>query len=182
MEAIRRDHPLRRWFAGQVEQAFCTEVGMCDPHLTDYVADLMLDFTHVDQLGAIRNARGKRLEQVASMLAVMLDEQPASRAERDRKVYRRIGDFTLFWAGLFPEQLQRAAHAPSDVLLDYVQQGKRSYAIVSELADEQERPPASLFRHLSEDFEICLYGLGLVRRSWEELERRAGESGGELIY
>ena len=74
--------------------------------------------------------------------------------------------------------MRRNTGGPSDVLLEYVNQGKRSYAIVSELAGEDGVPPASLFRHLSEDFEFCLYGLGLVRRSWEDSERIAGESGG----
>jgi hypothetical protein len=182
MESVRRDHPLRRWFSGIVEQTFCTEVGVCDPGLTDYMADLLVDFAHVDRLRAIRNAQGKRIDQIASMLSVMSEEKPASRADRDRMLYRHIGDFSLFWAGLFPEQLRVSAQRPSDVLLDYVNQGKRSYAIVSELADEDAAPPGSLFRHLSDDFEFCLFGLGLVRRNWEELGRRAGETGGELLY
>jgi len=182
MESVRRDHPLRRWFAGIVEQTFCSEVGVCDPRLTDYMVDLLVDFTHVEKLQTIRNAQGRELEQIASMLSVVSDDKPASRAERDLLLYRHIGDFALFWAGLYPEQLRRATHRPSDVLLDYVNQGKRSYAIVSELAKENDAPPGSLFRHLSDDFESCLHGLGLVRRSWEEIERRASETGGELLY
>ena len=182
MESVPTNHPLRRWFAGVVEQTFCTEVGVCNPDLTDYMADLLVDFTHVERLQTIRNAQGKRLEQIASMLAVMSDEKPASRAERDRTMYRHIGDYTLFWAGLYPEQLHRSTHRSSDVLLEYVNRGKKSYAIVSELAEEDDAPPASLFRHLSDDFEFCLYGLGLVRRTWEEAEHRPGETSGELIY
>lgn len=178
MELVRPDHPLRRWFAGLVEQTFCSEVGVCDPLLTDYVAGLLVEFAHSERLQAIRNAQGKRIDQIASMLSVMTEEKPASQAERDRMVYRHIGDFALFWAGLYPEQLKRSAKSPSDVLLDYVNQGKRSYAIVSELAGEDAAPPGSLFRHLSDDFEFCLYGLGLVRRNWEDTERLAGEAGG----
>lgn len=155
---------------------------MCDPGLTDYLVDLLVDFTHVDRLNAIRNSSGKRLEQVAAMLAVLSDEQPESEIERDRMIYRSIGDYTLFWAGVYPEQLQRARPSPSDVLLDYVSQGKRSYAIVSELADEGDTPPSSLFRHLSEDFESCLFGLGLVRRGWEEGQQHQDELPGQLLY
>ena len=178
MKRIDRDHPLRHLFAGMVEHAFCTQVGMCDPGLTDYLADLLVNFTHVDRLKAISNARGKRLEQLAAMLAVSGDDPPASRLERDRAVYRNIGDYTLFWAGVYPEQLKRSAHAAPDVLLSYVTRGKESYAIVSELAGEDDVLPASLFRHLSEDFEFCLYGLGLVRRDWEDTDARSGD----LLY
>lgn len=182
MESIRPDHPLRRLFAGLVEHAFCSEVGMCNPQLTDYVADLLVDFTHVDRLQAVRNAEGKRLEQIAAMLAVLRKEQTASGLARDRVMYRQIGDYALFWAGVFPEQLRRKSHSPSDVLLDYVSQGKRSYAIVSDLASDDEDPPSRLFRQLSEEFEYCLFGLGLVRRGWEKFERTALGQGGDLLY
>ena len=70
----------------------------------------------------------------------------------------------------------RASRTPSDVLVDYVAQGKRCYAIVSQLAGEDDAPPSSLFRHLSDDFEHCFYGLALVRRGWEETR-----SGGDLL-
>jgi hypothetical protein len=153
-------------------------VGLCDPHLTDYVTDLLLDFTHIDRFRVIRDAQGKRLEQIAAMLALGSDDAPASRLDRDRVAYRRIGDYSLFWAGVYPEHLKRFACHASDVLLTYVSQGKRSYAIVSDLAGEDDALPASLFRHLAEDFEFCLYGLGLVRREWERAESHAGE----LLY
>ncbi|MBI4718728.1 MAG: hypothetical protein HY763_13050 [Planctomycetes bacterium] len=182
MLPIQPDHPLRRHFAGLVEHAFFTEIGMCDPELTDYVADLLVSFTHIDRLNAIRHARGKRLDQIAAMLIVLADEKPGSAAERDRSIYRNIGDYTLFWAGMYPEHLRRSSHVPSDVLLDYVAQGKRSYAIVADLSDEDYQPPPTLFRSLSDDFESCLHGLGLVRRCWEQAETPPATPGGELLY
>ncbi|MDO8630263.1 MAG: hypothetical protein Q7R41_07195 [Phycisphaerales bacterium] len=181
METIGPHHPLRRLFAGLVENAFCAEVGMCDPGLTNYVADLLVSFTHIDRLNAVRNAQGKRLEQMAGMLALAMNEEPTSPLERDRAVYRNIGDYTLFWAGVFPEQLKRSVRDPTDVLVDYVEQGKRSYAIVAQLGRDDDEPPPKLFRHLSEDFEFCLYGLNLVRRSWEKSGRASGEGAADLI-
>ncbi len=187
MESINRNHPLRRLFAGLVENAFCTEIGICDPELTAYLADLLVDFTSMDSLIELEEAGGKRLEQVAARLIVRSGDHPATDQERDRTVYRHIGDFTLFWAGVYPEQLKRVSHRPTDVLLDYVSQGKRSYAIVSELAGaselagERAAPTSSLFRHLSDDFEDCLYGLGQVRRCWELRRTQGGGSGGDLI-
>ncbi len=170
MKPIRKNHPLRILFQGLVEHAFCTEVGLCNPRLTEYLTDLLVEFTHVDRLKLISRAEGKHLEQIASMLtAAETEDEPASgnRTERDRRIYRHIGDFTLFWAGVYPEQLKHTGLAPGNVLQTYASRGKRSYAMVSELAREDDIIPASLFRHLSEDFECCLYGLGLVRRGWE---------------
>ena len=114
MESINPRHPLRRLFTGLVEHAFCAEVGMCDPGLTEYVTDLLVSFTHIDRLNLIRNASGKRLEQVAGMLAVASEEQAATPLERDRVMYRHIGDYTLFWAGVYPEQLKLVTRDPSD--------------------------------------------------------------------
>lgn len=179
---INEDHPLRRHFLASVEQAFCEEVGMCDPALTAYLADLLLAFTHIDYLNAMRNARHRNLERTASMLLAMSDEKPDTNVERDQATYRQIGDFTLFWAGVYPEQLRASAHTPADLLGDYVRQGKRSYSIVSDLASESGAPPSSLFRHLSDDFEFCLYGLGLVRQSWEDPPPPGATPGGEFIY
>lgn len=168
VQRISQEHPLRKLFAGLVEQAFCTEVGLCDPALTNYVADLLVSFLRADRLNVVENARGRDLQQIATMLAVLADGLPSDPVERDRSMYRQIGDYTLFWAGVYPEYLRHGKRQTQDVLMDYVEQGRRSYAIVSDLADENGTPPSSLFRHLSEDFESCLHGLGLVRRGWEQ--------------
>jgi len=99
---VEDSHPLRRLFAGLVEHAFCSEIGICDPELTEYVAELLTGFTHIDRFNTLRNAEGKRLEQMAAMLAaeqLAETDEPLTQAERDRTVYRHIGDFSLFWAG-----------------------------------------------------------------------------------
>ncbi len=181
MENISSNHPLRRLFTGLVEQAFCAEVGMCDPRLTDYMTDLLVSFTRIDRLNTIRDVSGKELNQIAAVLMSASQERPTTQLDRDRLVYRNIGDFTLFWAGVYPERLRLCRRDPADVMVDYVAHGKRSYAIVSRLADEDDAPPSSLFRHLSEDFEFCLHGLGLVRRGWEET-LSSGRDSGEILY
>ena len=182
MESIGRNHPLRKMFAGIVEHAFCAEVGMCDPGLTDYMADLLVDFTHIDRLDLLRRAAGKEPAKVATMLAMASESEiPVSQVERDRRMYRSLGDYTLFWAGIYPEQLHRMTADSSDAFLDYVSQGRKSYAIVSDLVPPDAAPPPRLFRQLSDDFEYCLYGLGVVRR---ELAARSDDQpdGGEILY
>lgn len=181
MQAIPDNHPLHRFFSGLVEDAFCTQVGLCDPILTEYVANLLVNFTHVDRLRAIQNSEDKRLDQIATMLAICDEDQQQSSRNRDCAVYRNIGDYTLFWAGVYPEDLKKSKRK-TDVLLDYVSQGKQCYAIVSELTQENDAFPPSLFRHLSDDFEFCLYGLGLVRRGWEESSHKPGHSNGEILF
>jgi hypothetical protein len=180
MESIRSDHPLRTYFAGLVENVFFAEVGVADPALTQYLADLLVSFTHVDRYETVQHAHGRRLEQIAAMLMAVSDEDVRTGVDRDRCLYRNIGDYSLFWAGVYPEQLRQSGRRRSDVLIDYVSQGKRSYAIVSELTTADDRLPPSLFKHLSDDFEFCLHGLGLVRRGLEH--RTPGKSAAELVF
>ena len=65
-----------------------------------------------------------------------------------------------------------------DALLDYQQQGKRAYLIASSIPVEREIPPADILKRLSEQFELCVYGLSEVRRQWEE---RDGEDDAPLL-
>lgn len=180
MLPIRPEHPLRQYFAGLVDNVFVTEIGLADPILTDYLADLLVSFTHIDRFRAMQSAADRPLEQIASMLLAMSDDVPTAELNHDRLIYRNIGDYSLFWAGVYPEQLSASRRRRSDVLLDYVTQGKRSYAIVSDLTPYDDALPPSLFRHLSDDFESCLHGLGLVRRGLESGAKAAPST--ELLY
>lgn len=174
---------LRRLFAGLVEQAFAVEVGICDPRLAEYLVMLLVDFVHVDRLYRIRDARGRRLESIAEMLNSLESQRGSDERTRRREVHRHIGDFALFWAGVFPEGLRRRGmRVHPDTLLDYVGRGKQSYAIAATLHREDSVPPGSLLRRLSEEFELCAHGLGLVRRGWEQQESDGGEDPRHLLY
>ena len=69
-----------------------------------------------------------------------------------------------------------------DCIRDYVAQGKRSYRIASDLGAEDSEPPSDLLRQLSEGFESCVHGLGLVRKGWEREETREHVDRPDLLY
>jgi hypothetical protein len=167
-----KSDPLRYWFAGLVEQSFQTEVGLADPSLLDYIVELLARFVHVETIHQLDDGSGRRVEELAQMLDELQAPAAALPEARRRELFRHIGDFTLFWTGLYPEQLRRMRRRQSrDELLDYTQRGKRSYAIASDLSDDATRPPAAVLLALSRQFEDCVYGLGLVRRAWEDADR-----------
>ncbi|MCP4589828.1 MAG: hypothetical protein GY842_03715 [bacterium] len=177
------NHPLKRLFAGLVEDAFYAQMGVCDPELVDYLAGLLAAFTHIDTVKNLPEADGAHLDQLALMLAASLEGEPASVFPREFSVHRHIGDYALFWSGLYPERLRLTCRPTwSDGVRDYVAQGKRSYAIASDLGDPDSAPPSRLLRRLSDEFEACVHGLGLVRRGWEHDEGPEGNTGGELLY
>jgi hypothetical protein len=166
MWSLKPDHPLRRLFAGLTEQTFLERLGIGDPPLIDYLAALLSQFIHMDALHRLRNAEGRRLEEVADM---MLEAQSLpSEGRTRREIYRHIGDFTLFWTGVYPEALNRLRSVlRKDHFIDYCEQGKRSYYIASTFEAEPYREEAPVLRRLSDEFEICAYGLNQVRREWE---------------
>jgi hypothetical protein len=83
---------------------------------------------------------------------------------RKRECHRHVGDFTLFWSGVFPEALghRRVCHS-AEALIDFQRQGKRSYLLASTYGHEQ----APVLRRLSDEFELCAFGLSCVRKEWE---------------
>ncbi len=173
MWSPKPDHPLRRFFAGVTEQTFIVTLGMGDPRLIDYLSELLSRFLHMDYLYRLRNAQGRRLEEVADM---MLEAQALPEGRTRREVHRHIGDFTLFWTGVYPEALQRLRSVLcKDHFIDYCLQGKRSYYIASTFEDAPYQEEAPVLRRLSEEFELCAYGLNQVRREWER--RQPGASG-----
>ena len=170
---IPKGHPLVRLFASLTAENFAEHLGWPDAQVIGYVTGILADFVHMDQLFKVRNVQGRRVEEVAEMLAEGDLLHRAESVEREREVHRHIGDYTMFMAGIFPEFLRRLKTSrvvvSPDALLDFIQVGKRSYRIVSEFTYGPYGESAPLFRKLSENFELCVYGLGYVRADLDRL-------------
>ena len=69
MTANRPRAPLRDYFAGIAEYAFQTRVGIADPPLIDYISDLLIRFIRADSLYNVRDLGGRRIGEVALMMA-----------------------------------------------------------------------------------------------------------------
>jgi hypothetical protein len=161
------NHPLRRLFAGVTEQTFMSTLGITDTQLIDYLSLLLSRFIHMDALHRLRDAQGKPLHEVVDMLLEAEALPPEGRTRRE--YHRHIGDFTLFWTGLYPDGLRKLRSLLNkDHLIDYTAQGKRSYFIASTFEDEPYREEAPVLRRLSEEFELCAYGLNRVRAELEK--------------
>lgn len=170
---ISEDHPLPRLFRRLTERNLGGRLGYEDADVIDYVSDLLTEFTHIDNLFKIRRATGERVEEVAELLMEADLMYRATSIEREREVHRHIGDYTLFMAGLFPEAIRRRGAArvavSRDALIEFVKTGRRSYGIVAEFAYGAHRGAAPLYRKLSEQFELCVFGLGYVRSDLDRL-------------
>jgi len=162
VSVIHGDDALNRFFTALTEHTFQVELGVADPPLTDYLSDVLFRFVRFENIYRIRSVVGKRLEDVAEMMVEA--EQRTARPKRE--IHRHIGDFTLFWSGVFPEALKRLQGAEKrDHLIDYCEQGKRSYYIASTFDEEPHDNESRVLRRLSEQFELCSYGLNRVRKT-----------------
>lgn len=165
MFSARDPSDLERFFRGLTEHAFHGRLGIVDPPLVDYVASLLVRFMRHDHLRALPGHQPVTCDDVSNMLSIAQNEPP----EVARDEYRHIGDYTLFWSGLYPEALQRFQR-PSrpDHLLDYREAGKHAYRLAAALEPEEAVATRHVLSLLSEEYDSCVVGLGEVRRAWGE--------------
>ena len=127
-------------------------LGIRDPEVVGYVANLLTEFCDAEQLMKIRNAGGKPLTDVGEML---LESDPiygpAPSFDRERQVRKHIGDYTLFFAGMFPESINhhRLRRDRMEDFVEWVRAGKESYYIVSKFEYFEYAKVAPMFAQLS---------------------------------
>ncbi|HEY3328863.1 MAG TPA: hypothetical protein VGK19_02490 [Capsulimonadaceae bacterium] len=172
---IPADHPLRSLFAAMVERAFLMNIGVFDSAVTQYVADVLTDFTHTRNVYQVRSLSGQPLREVAEMLVEADVRLNATSFNREREVHKHIGNFTLFWTGVFPDALPRMnAGFRKDQLIDYVEQGKSSYAIAASFDHGAYQDEAPVLKRLSSEFELCMLGLNFVRKELDRMPYGGG--------
>ncbi|MEO1991839.1 MAG: hypothetical protein ABGW78_07900 [Pirellulales bacterium] len=154
---------LDRFFHGLAENAFHGELGLVDPPLVDYVATLLVRFSRNECVRALPHDEPFVCDNVSQMLAFVQYEPPAIA----QKEYQHIGDYTLFWVGVYPEALRHFQHPNRpDYLIDYRESGKRAYRMAAMLEQEHASEKKHVFRLLSEEYDACVVGLGRVREAW----------------
>jgi len=175
---------LRTLLRELVRRNFLQPLGITDSEITSYVSDLLAEFSRTENLYRIRDSRGKRLEDIGQMLAASDPLHEASSFEREREVRKHIGDFTLFFAGLFPEALNhwRLRRQRLESVVDYVRAGKESYFIVAAFNQFEYRGVAPLFQKMSEQFETCVFGLNLVKRDLQGMQQQAYVRAQQLLF
>jgi hypothetical protein len=173
MGEISDRHPLRQLLSDKIAQHFGCEVGLRDEEIWAYLANLLTEFCDARNLYCLKNAEGRSLDDVGEML---LESDPvfgaAASFDRERQVRKHIGDFTLFYSGMFPESINRfrLRRQRLENLIDFVHAGKESYFIVSQFDQMEYRKVAPLFGRLSQQFETCVFGLNLVRKELIEMQ------------
>jgi hypothetical protein len=98
-------------------------------------------------------------------------------------VRKHIGDYTLFFTGMFPESINhfRLRRHRTENFVDWIKAGKESYYIVSKFEHFEYAKVAPLFANLSQNFEQCVYGLNLVKNELQEMQHPLVQRATDLL-
>lgn len=136
-----------------------------DDDVKAYLAQLLTAFLHTDRIFSVRDADGRTVESVTDMVAEGDVRVRAESFERERAVHKHIGDFILFWQGVYPEYLRQIKVLDGrDLLCDYPRQGRESYRVVSQFAMPPYVEEARTCAKLSDGFDDYAFCLGDVAR------------------
>jgi hypothetical protein len=175
---------LEELFIDLVGRHYAEEIGVRDPEIIGYVAHLLAEFCDAEQLCKIRNSAGKPLNDVGEML---LESDPvfgpAPSFDRERQVRKHIGDYTLFFAGMFPESINhyRLRRQRLENFVEWMKAGKESYYIVSKFEYFEYAKVAPLFAQLSNKFEECVFGLNRVKNELAVMQHPIARRTNELL-
>jgi hypothetical protein len=182
---IPESHPLQHLFQESVARNFAAPgVQIRDQQVTGYISCMLCEFCDADQLFKVCNAAGRPLSDVGEML---LESDPvygeAPSFDRERQVRKHIGDYTLFFAGMFPESINhwRLRRQRLEGFIDFVKAGKESYFIVSKFEFFEYAKVAPLFARLSHDFERCVYGLNMVKNELQDSQHPLFRGADQLL-
>src|SRR6201982_1137034 len=170
---IPESHPLQELFQDLVGRHYAEEIGIRDPQVVAYVSHLLAEFCEADQLYKIHDTFSRPLADVGEML---LESDPVSGPapsfDRERQVRKHIGDYTLFFTGMFPESINhlRLRRHRLESFVDWIKAGKESYYVVSKFEHFEYAKVAPLFASLSQHFEQCVFGLNQVKNELEEMQ------------
>lgn len=181
---IPETHLLQELFTELVHRHFNQDIGLRDPEMQDYIANVLSEFCEVEQLFKLRNANGHSLDDVGEML---LEADPvygpAPSFDRERQVRKHIGDYTLFLSGMFPESINHSRQRRQRLgnFVDFIKAGKESYYIVSKFDQFEYANLAPLFAKLAREFESCVYGLHLVKEDLEEMQHPITSRANDIV-
>lgn len=181
---IPESHALQGLFTELVHDHFDRDVGLRDPEVQDYIANVLSEFCEVEQLFKVCNANQRPLSDVGEML---LESDPiygpAPSFDRERQVRKHIGDYVLFFSGMFPESINhlRLRRQRLENFVDFMKAGKESYYIVSKFDQFEYARLAPLFAKLSKEFESCVYGLNLVKDDLQEMQHPISRRTQEIV-
>jgi hypothetical protein len=173
---INPEHPLRKLFRKALDFGFESTRIERTSVLYYLEEQILCEFIRTDNLYKIRDAAGRRLEDIADMLMEGDVRLNAKSFDREYLVHKHIGDYTLFMLGIFPEALNTrkgnefilgSLVIPEASMSEHYElQGRRSYQIASAFTHKE------LFLELFSHYLLYRDVLTLTRTYLESIRNR----------
>ena len=125
-----------------------------DPHISNYIANMLSQFTRSSSLFKIRENDKKSCHYIVDMI----EDSIQSDNIRKYYIYCHIGDYTLFLTGMIPEYIDyRFEHKKRPVDRNYyVKFGKVYYGLASGTVNAKKNKLSDTLSQLSEGFEVVV--------------------------
>lgn len=184
MKEIPKDHPLRSLFRRATRGAFRFRPELYTENISLYFSERVLArFVHVDSIFLIRNSRGRKLAEAAGMLAEGVPPEGSRTPVDELALTQHVGDYVLFMAGVFPENLtdKGAPDEPEELLVKvgslfrpcsspldyYLLGGQAFYRRASRLMRRFSAEWAEVLKRLSKEFPGYVNVMSLIKLNLE---------------
>lgn len=161
---------MAEFFGGSVAREFSRIPGLRDEGIQRHVAGILVEYMHCDRIWTLRDVEGRTLVQPQDFI---VESDPvfgnAPSFDVEREIRKRLGDYTLFACGMFPQGLNHSRFGwlgRTGDMREIVRIGEESYRIVAAFDEGEYRNEAGLFCKLAERFELCAAGLQRVAREY----------------
>jgi hypothetical protein len=160
---------LHQFFSSLIERSLIEELGWPDFAVSDYLVNLLVDFSNIDRLVPVKYSWGLSGDLLASLPLESTTIEESYLIIEEDEFHRHIADAILFTVGLFPDELCQTkpdqSLATHEIIPTYMEVGKEAYSRVSHMKAGYSSEETELFEKLSANFVVCVYCLdGIAER------------------
>lgn len=157
---------IRKIKTSSIQSFFRNLVHMCfidlgkekDRDAAKYLTEMLTEFARTESLYKLSDSEGNRIHTIVEML-LESKKTPVEDNDYEREVRKYVGDFTLFMSGIFRDYVNSGSY-----LQYYLNEGMKSYFLVSRLDLEMGKGNPIMFSKLSREFEFYSGALDYMRK------------------
>ena len=151
---------IKSFFSSLVNTSFLDLGKEKDRDAAVYLIDMLTEFARTESLYKITDSEGNKIHTIVDMLLESKNTQ-VNNSGYEREVRKYVGDFALFMSGIFRDHVNRGSY-----LRYYMNEGMKSYFVVSQLDLERGEGNPIMFSKLSREFEFYSGALDYMRRAY----------------
>ncbi len=127
------------------------QAGVDDRAMTDYVAEVLAEFSGTEHINAFVPGRDEPLEYCVDMMEALQSADDSTRF----MLRAHLGNHSLFFAGVFPSRIRSRAERKGAPNLEYYERlGQLNYRVASDHRLARHYDLAPIYASLSDQFHI----------------------------